>query len=131
MADSFIEAMNNQQVLQYSVTMQVLITIDAKNKLYTAIYLNDKRYRLLERFSKFMSSFELASTMTGVCLSDSEIVDKIDNFLKSHTKYTRQTAIDAMELFDIFLIQLHKDGIYDPKSKIPHDFPENAYLKSF
>jgi len=83
------------------------------------------------RYAKFLREFSHLHDLVGVLLSDEQIVRKTKRLLyEEKLRYDPEQVYRAMELFQQYVAEMKKSGIYDPKRKIPRESHKNAYWGS-
>ena len=127
--DSYYNELANQDMLQVAISAQVLLTIEAKGHLFTAMRVNGVNRQ--KRYAAFIQQFSTLVDMTFVMIKNGKLVSEVDNFLSIRDlKYSVDNAYRATNLFKSYLTQMNKDGIYDPRRKVPYNNPDNAYMRS-
>lgn len=128
------QSVGNKGLHRFFISVKVLDTIQLQKELFKSIRFGINQNKIAVQYTEFAGEFYGLFQLTYLLTKDEKLVGEIEEFFSSKTeiKFSKNLVPvnRCVELFKMYMVQLKKDGIYDPSIFHTFSHPSNAMEES-
>ncbi|MDR2944679.1 MAG: hypothetical protein LBU81_06350 [Methanosarcinales archaeon] len=128
------QSVGNKGLHRFFISVKVLDTINLQKELFKMVRFGINQNKIAFTYAAFTAEFYGLFQLTYLLTKDEELVGEIERFFGAETDLKFGKDVKNMnrsiDLFKQYMVQMKKDGIYDPSIFHTFNHPSNAMEES-